>query len=187
MNLNIEFINACKAIGHGTIIEFGTCTGHSADFIASHWKKNNGEIFTIDGWQGLPKSEKAIPENWHEGAFTGNKQIVTEKLAKYNNVTMIDSWINQLKEPSYYSIGKVIAANIDVDIYESTVDSLNWLDKCEWLNDEVIVRFDDWSHPKAVNVEFHNQLAYSEFIASKKYTSTLIKQDTHVAIFKIKR
>ncbi len=188
MNLQNEFIKACKAIGKGTIVEFGTCTGYSADFIAQNWSKSNGEIFTIDGWLGLPKSDKIIPENWNEGAFKGDKEKVAEKLSKYNNITMIDSWINLLKEPVEYNIGKVVAANVDVDIYESTVDSLSWLDKCEWLNDEVIVRFDDWAHPSHnETVKYHNKLAYSEFIERTKYSSTTIASDQYCVVFKIKR
>jgi hypothetical protein len=53
-----DFINYCNNRGEGDIVEFGTFSGNSTKKIASKW--NKGKLFTIDGWKGLPKSEKKI-------------------------------------------------------------------------------------------------------------------------------
>lgn len=193
MNLNNEFLDNCKKQGNGTILEFGTFSGYSARWLAERWSPSNGKIITIDGWKGLPKSEKILPSNgvWKEGAFTGNKEKVAKDLSIFENVKMVDSWINKLEEPSKYGVGVVVGANIDVDIYESTIDSLTWLDKCEWLNNEVIVRFDDWDHPGTEafrnEVAQHNKLAWSDFINKSGYQSTKLFEDNYAAVFKLKR
>jgi hypothetical protein len=187
-----NFIKYCKGRGEGDIVEFGTLTGSTSEIMA---KNCDNKIFTIDGWKGLPKSEKELPHNgvWNEGAFTGNKNEVENILGNYKNVTMIDSWINQLDTPKSYGIGKIIGANIDVDIYESTIDSLTWLDKCEWVDDEVIVRFDDWDHPcngdseMRRQVSLHNKAAYNDFLKSTGYTSESLFVSDYIAIFKLKR
>jgi hypothetical protein len=178
----------------GDIIEFGTFSGNTAKTMALLWSKNKGNIFTIDGWMGLPKSEKELPSNgaWNEGEFTGNKLEVEKLLKPYENVKMIDSWINKLEDPKNYEIGKIVGANIDVDIYESTMDSLKYLLKCEWVNNEIIIRFDDWNHPDITEdlrrqVFQHNKLAYEDFLKETKLESTLLLESEYVAIFKLKR
>lgn len=195
MNLSKEFVKECKSRSEGTILEFGTATGDSAVFLSENCKKND-RIITIDGFEGLPSSEKDIPDNWVVGAFKGDGGHKAKKrLAKYENISVIHSWINELKSPIAYNVGTVIAANIDVDIYESTVDSLSWLDRCDWLNDEVIIRFDDWDSPVGGRVtedvkrriELHNKLAYSEFLDRTGYISETIAEDEYCAVFKVKR
>lgn len=178
----------------GDIIEFGTFSGNTAKTMALSWKSNRGNLFTIDGWMGLPKSEKELPSNgaWDEGAFTGNKLEVEKLLKPYDNVKMIDSWINKLEEPKKYEIGKIVGANIDVDIYESTIDSLRYLLRCEWVNNEIIIRFDDWNHPSISEdlrrqVFQHNKLAYEDFLKETKLESVLLLESDYVAIFKLKR
>ena len=191
MQLGNDFLLECLKHKKGTIIEFGTLTGSTAIDLANYWKPENGKVITIDGWKGLPKSEKEIPENWHEGAFTGKKHEVEKLLSIYENVVMIDSWINELEPPESYNIGPVVGAHIDVDIYESTVDSLNYLDRCEWVNNEVVIRFDDWAHNRtpevARKVKLHNQLAYSEFLERTRYISTEIISTEFCAVFNLKR
>jgi hypothetical protein len=193
MNLRHEFIKECKD-KEGCLLEFGTCTGNSAIFLAEKWWPN--KVFTIDGFEGLPKTEKEAPVNWHEGAFRKDYHTIKQRLSPYNNIRVIHSWINELENPEYYNIGPVVGANVDVDIYESTRDSLNWLDMCEWFNDEVIIRFDDWSTPVGFNgatieiiekVALHNKLAYSEFLEKTGYKSEIIEEDEFVAVFKLKR
>lgn len=178
----------------GDIIEFGTFSGNTAKTMALSWTSNRGNLFTIDGWMGLPKSEKELPSNgaWDEGAFTGNKLEVEKLLKPYENVKMIDSWINKLEEPKKYEIGKIVGANIDVDIYESTIDSLRYLLRCEWVNNEIIIRFDDWNHPSISEdlrrqVFQHNKLAYEDFLKETKLESVLLLESDYVAIFKLKR
>jgi hypothetical protein len=191
MNLNKIFLQNCKKHGNGTILEFGTFSGYSARWIAERWLPTDGKLITIDGWKGLPKSEKQLPSNgvWVEGAFTGDKDKVAKDLAEFTNVSMIDSWINELDKPETYEVGTVVGANIDVDIYESTIDSLKWLDTCDWFNNEVIVRFDDWDHPGTKQFRYevaqHNKLAWSDFLKETGYKSEKLGEDAFAAVFKL--
>jgi hypothetical protein len=74
--------------------------------------------------------------------------------------------IHKLTEPKDYNIGKIAICNVDVDIYEPTVSSLEFLSKCEWS--EVFIRFDDW-HGGEPDYDQHERLAFSEWIEKYNY------------------
>ena len=60
---------------------------------------------------------------------------------------------------------------MDMDLYESTVDGLNFIEKCEW--DEIILRFDDWGASPgrdAAQVAQHEQAAFNEWIERTGHT-----------------
>lgn len=168
------FAETCRERGPGDIIEFGTREGDSTVVIAEEYKLGN--IFTIDGFEGLPGTAHGTLSNnvWREGAFKADKDTVIKRLSEFPNVKVIASWISDLKNPSEYGIGKVVGANIDVDIYESTLDSLLYLDKCVW--DEVVVRFDDWDyHTMQDEVKKHNQAAFADYIRMHNFYDDEIK------------
>jgi hypothetical protein len=178
------FAETCRERGPGDIIEFGTREGDSTVVIAEEYKLGN--IFTIDGFEGLPgTAHGTLPNNvWREGNFKADKDTVIKRLSQFPNVNVIASWISDLKNPSEYGIKKIVGANVDVDIYESTLESLIYLDKCEW--DEVVLRFDDWDyHTMQDEVKKHNQAAFTDYIRmhnfydeEKKYTYELLYYGT---------
>ena len=178
------FAETCRERGPGDIIEFGTREGDSTVVIAEEYKLGN--IFTIDGFEGLPgTAHGTLPNNvWREGNFKADKDTVIKRLSQFPNVNVIASWISDLKNPSEYDIKKIVGANVDVDIYESTLESLIYLDKCEW--DEVVLRFDDWDyHTMQDEVKKHNQAAFTDYIRmhnfydeEKKYTYELLYYGT---------
>ena len=188
----LKFIIESNSLGD--IVEFGTFSGNTAKQMSSIWVKSKGNIFTIDGWLGLPVSKKELPSNgaWDEGSFTGNKIEVEKLLEPHENIKMIDSWINKLEDPDTYGISKIVGANIDVDIYESTLDSLKYLLRCEWVNNEIIIRFDDWDHPSdnetRRQIAQHNKLAWIDFLSNNpELKPTMLLESNYAAIFKLKR
>ena len=163
----------------GEVIEFGTFTAQSTLNLSTQFPDK--KIYTIDHFKGLEVTNKNVPEgsDWIESAFAlGNplyenihsipKTIdeVKEKLRGCSNVEMIIEDVHKLTNPSDYGISKISICNIDVDIYEPTVSSLEFLTKCEWS--EVFIRFDDW-HGGESEYDQHERLAFSEWIEKYKY------------------
>jgi hypothetical protein len=140
----------------------------------------NKTIFTIDHFQGLEKTNKPLPNtsDWREGSFAlgawnarGNEfprtiEEAKRKLSIKPNITLVLSDIHKLTEPKDYNIGKIAICNVDVDIYEPTVSSLEFLSKCEWS--EVFIRFDDW-HGGESDYDQHERLAFTEWIEKYNY------------------
>ena len=129
----------------GDIIEFGTFSCESAIRLSIDFKDR--KIYTIDHFEGLEKTSKNLPKesDWSEGMFNlshpefinnsrvpKTKEEALLKLSPYTNVTMIVSDVHKLTEPKDYNIGKIAAVNLDVDIYEPAVSSLEFVSKCEW-------------------------------------------------------
>lgn len=162
----------------GDILEFGTCTCQSAIHLATMFP--NKTVFTIDHFKGLEKTSKPLPttSDWSEGIFalgSGSAQgdvfpkSIEEALQKLSirpNIKPIVSDIHHLTHPSDYGIGKIAICNVDVDIYEPTVSSLEFLTKCEWS--EVFIRFDDW-HGNETEYDEHERLAFQEWIQKYGY------------------
>lgn len=172
-------INADSGVT-GDLLEFGTGHGHSTSRIADVF--NKGKIYTFDGFNGLPKTNKVIPRGtgWDEGALQSNEQVTRQTLAPYANVIVEKCMTWDLKEPIEYGITKISGVNVDVDLYEGTKDALNFMDKCEWK--EVIIRFDDWGYYRDTlqikeEVEEHEKAAFFEFVNEKGYAHSFYDSD----------
>ena len=163
----------------GDIVEFGTFSCESAIHLSTDFKDR--KIYTIDHFEGLEKTSKNLPEgsDWSEGMFNlshpefihnsrvpKTKEEALAKLSPYTNVTMIISDVHKLTEPKDYNIGKIAAVNLDVDIYEPSVSSLEFVSKCEW--NELFIRFDDW-HGGESEYDEHERLAFTEWINKYGY------------------
>ena len=99
-----------------------------------------------------------------------------EDCAQFPNITLVVQDIHELNEPSDYGITKISAVHIDVDIYEPTVSSLNFVDKCEW--DEIYMRFDDW-HGHEPDYDQHERLACKEWIDRNGYGVNVMRNGLH--------
>jgi hypothetical protein len=106
-----------------------------------------------------------------------------EKLSIKTNIKPIVSDIHQLTTPSDYGIGKIAICNVDVDIYEPTVSSLEFLSKCEWS--EVFIRFDDW-HGGIEEYDPHERQAFKEWIEKYGYYYDFTHNSTYGGVY-IKR
>lgn len=163
----------------GDVLEFGTCTCQSAIHLATMFPDK--KVFTIDHFKGLEKTSKPLPttSDWSEGMFAlgsgsarGDEfpksiEEALQKLSIRPNIQPIVSDIHDLTHPSDYGIGKIAICNVDVDIYEPTVSSLEFLTKCEWS--EVFIRFDDW-HGAEAEYDEHERLAFQEWIQKYGYS-----------------
>lgn len=173
-----KFAQKIKDLDAGDILEFGVASAQTTIEIARN--NLNRKLFAYDHFLGLEQSSKPLPPHywnvWNKGAFRvgdpDNPWIpntvadVFKKLEPYSNVRLNVEDVHELKEPSEYGIGKVVAVNIDVDIYEPTVSCLKFLDKCEW--DRLYIRFDDW-HGHDPQFDHHERLAAREWLDSTGY------------------
>lgn len=163
----------------GDILEFGTFSCESAMYLSQLFPDK--KIFTIDHFEGLEKSNKTLPtsSDWSEGMFNlahpifsdnsrvpKTKEEALRKLAPYKNVQMIISDVHKLTEPADYGINQISVVNLDVDIYEPSVSSLEFVTKCSW--DRLFIRFDDW-HGGEKDYDEHERLAFVEWIEKYKY------------------
>jgi len=174
-----NFIEGKKYNLQGDVLEFGTFTGSSTKTLASMFPEK--KIFTIDHFQGLEATKKGIPEgiDWEENSFSIYNPIYKDnanvpksidelqrRFQPYPNIKMIVEDVHKLREPNFYGISKIAVCNVDVDIYEPTVSSLEFLTKCVW--NEVFIRFDDW-HGGESKFDLHERLAFTEWIEKYKY------------------
>ena len=167
----IQIINSDNNL-NGDILEFGTGGGVSTQRMASGFK--SGKIYTFDGFVGLPKTEKGVPKGtgWFEGELKFDETETRNRLRPYNNVVVTKCMTWDLKEPQEYEIQKISGVNVDVDLYEGTIDALNFMDKCEW--NEILIRFDDWGYYEGTEqvkeeVDAHEKAAFYDFIKEKGY------------------
>lgn len=168
-------INANKDKFIGDCLEFGTGSGSSAKIIAENL--GDVKIFTFDGFVGLPKTNKVVPRGtpWNEGDLKFDEASTRGLLSPFKNVIVEKTMTWELKEPNQYGINKISAVNMDLDLYEGTLDALYFMDKCEWTN--ILLRFDDWGYYVNTTqikeeVEEHEKAAFFDFINEKKYNYT---------------
>ena len=167
----------------GDVLEFGVaCAGTIRDIAPIN---GNKIIYGFDHFEGLEQTKQEIPDyaGWYKGAFRleGSEyrqtyDRVIEDCAQFSNITLIVKDIHELDEPSAYGITKISAVHIDVDIYEPTVSSLNFVDKCEW--DEIYMRFDDW-HGHEPDYDLHERLACKEWIDKNNYGVNVMRNGLH--------
>ena len=167
----------------GDILEFGVaCAGTIRDIAPIN---SNKKVYGFDHFKGLEKSKQKTPDyaGWHEGAFRldgsdypQTYDDVVSDCAQFPNITLIVEDVHKLEDPSSYGISMISAVHIDVDIYEPTVSSLKFVDKCEW--DEIYIRFDDW-HGHEPDYDQHERQACREWIDKNGYDVRVLRNGMH--------
>lgn len=164
----------------GDILEFGTGSANSTDIIANN--TSDKKIFTFDGFVGLPKTEKGIPQGtgWEEGNLKFSYDNAVSILSKYEKVKIVKCMSWELNHPSDYNINEISSVNFDFDLYEGTLDALRFVDKCKWK--KILFRFDDWGAYKfqiAEEVDRHEKAAFYDWINETGYSFEEYKNYTN--------
>ena len=137
----------------GTILEFGVASGSSYIQLADIIKNHNWpcKLIGFDSWQGLPKETEGIfrRPGWGEGQFSYPRKVVENKLRKLGislpdeRFKLVDGWFEDtLTTELQQTIENLILVNIDVDLYSSAVQVLEFLTPL--LQKGTIIYFDDW-------------------------------------------
>lgn len=133
----------------GAIVEFGVFEGDWLESLIEHCEATgqSRHFLGFDSFEGLPKpSVHDDGLGWEEGQFSATLESVELRLKvqERSNVTLIPGWFSDsVNDPRAAAVDAVAYARIDGDLYESAVDSLNYL--TNRLIDGSILVFDDWT------------------------------------------
>lgn len=134
----------------GSIVEFGVFNGYWLNKLMSHMDEKNSfrQVFGFDSFQGLPKpsADYDFPA-WQEGMYRANFDEVAKslRLGERPHLTLVPGWFSEtLHRPPASTIRNIAYARIDCDLYEPTVEVLQYL--TDRLVDGAILFFDDWTY-----------------------------------------
>lgn len=140
----------------GDYLEFGVYLGKTFSYTYRIMAPLFPEMrfVALDSFEGLPEPKGLdAQDNYTSGFYSGQfacdvRQFESNLVASgvdMKRVSMIKGWFNESLEPGNTessAIGKVAAAWIDCDLYESTVPVLNFL--TSRLSVGSVLLFDDW-------------------------------------------
>lgn len=139
----------------GDYIEFGVAEGRSLIFAYEICKKygllGKTRIIGFDSFQGFPepKGVDRIFERFKKGELSFARKIVERNLALYGadpaRVSLVEGWYEDTltqRTKERLNIGTIRVANIDCDMFESTLLALNFISH-NLVNGSVLL-FDDW-------------------------------------------
>ena len=144
----LAFVQAWHLISRngveGDYIEFGVFQGETFklalrtsvnSFRTSAAGRFGGRFIACDSFQGLPnvasmnQDDNVFKEGQYAWSLSDFKKSIA-RAAKNRDVIILDGWFNQTLTPQsrlQHGIQKVAIANIDCDLYESTVPCLDFL------------------------------------------------------------
>ncbi len=134
----------------GEVVEFGVFKGEWINRLYNIMGSVglHREIWGFDSFKGLSKpSEKNDDPFWQEGMFCAGLDEVKRNVQIENrpNIRLVPDWFAEsLKGMEARLLEKVSFARIDCDIYEPTVECLQFLESR--LSHGSVLVFDDWSH-----------------------------------------
>jgi O-methyltransferase len=126
-----------------------------------------GSFHAFDSFEGLPDSTPTSSNIFKKGEFRSSRKFFEKNIQRARgsfNVNIIEGWFNQTLSDSTaktLNITKLAFVNIDCDIYESTIDVLNFI--TPHLQTGSILYFDDWFSCKG-NMLDGEPLACSEWL-----------------------
>ena len=158
-----------------TVLELGVAGGNGIISLEKYKKKIETlynlkiNVYGFDSGKGIPfsNSEFDLPFHWKQGDFKTNQkkleQITTSKIIYGDIKDSVDEFIKC--EPK-----NIIAIFFDMDLYTSTKNFLNQIDKLQgYLCPRVYCYFDDIFNPNHwINKHVGEQLAIEEFNSEKK-------------------
>lgn len=107
----------------GDIAEIGTFNGASAKLISEI--KGNKTLHIFDSFEGLPETRDFDASHFHKGQFQSDYEVVKNYLSGYSNVKIYKGFFPQ-KNSEHIANKKFSFVHLDVDLYESTLDSLKF-------------------------------------------------------------
>lgn len=159
----IGYLKNIPNISETDFYEFGINHGGSFHRINEYIKQNNlkpNKIWGFDSFIGLPKEKEGLKiiSGWEEGYFNVKKDMgvdttdeVIQNILNDNKTTISCEFIAGFYKDtltkslvSTKNFKKASFIDIDVDLYQSTIEVFEFLIENDLLADSVIVNFDDW-------------------------------------------
>lgn len=165
LSLGVEYV--CSADVEGDIAEFGTkfgVTASSISFAMSEFDKRRRppwRFFLFDSFQGFPVAESEVDKNTPK-VITGiwgpvaswngfSKEELRQVCARFlpsERIVVYDGWFKdtlpQIPPETRFSM-----LHIDCDLYQSTVDVLDFCFSNGLLSEGACIFFDDWNENRA--------------------------------------
>jgi hypothetical protein len=185
LQFGVEYV--CGADVPGEIAEFGTFTGRSASAIAaaiSDWDRskpsadgqhNNQKVLMLfDSFEGLPESESEIDRDsphvksgvWGPGLCQllsmDGLRAVCEQFIDADRVMLFKGWFKDTV-PKIKPGTKFAMLHVDCDLYQSTIDCLEFILANGMLSEGAAVFFDDWN-PNRASPRHGERKAWSELV-----------------------
>lgn len=178
--LKPEYVKALKTLSEslgpdalGDYLEFGVSHGTSLTCMHRALKELNLDkvrIFGFDSFEGLPDNAKLEGNKYFvPGAFKSSiektKHFLSDNGIDWKKTFLIKGWYSdtlteELKQK--HNITKASVIMIDVDIYSSSVEALNF---CKSLiKDTSIIFFDDWYTFGYAEKNLGEKKAFYEFL-----------------------
>jgi len=107
----------------GDIAEIGTFNGASAKLISEI--KGDKHLYVFDSFEGLPETRDFDDSKFSKGQFVSDFDIVKEYLSPYPNVHVYKGFFPQ-NNSEVIEDKKFSFVHLDVDLYDSTLDSLKF-------------------------------------------------------------
>ena len=164
MNLFQRAFHLAHFVNHsgGTYLEFGVYPGatfcYQAGYIRCRYA--GSRIIGFDSWKGLPDETSGVwaPPRHNRGEYAAPRDEVVARLARMGisqrdpQFQLIDGYFSEtLLESLQTAIESVIFINIDVDLYSSTIELLEFVRPL--LRPGLIIYWDDWQDPADENSE----------------------------------
>lgn len=178
----------------GDVFEFGVLAGWTSRIFAETMRDLMimGDLRLYDSFEGLPEYDSVIDrESWE----IGGRNIWADKM-KFGDdfvASLGGDLAGHIKGrlstvirgerirtfPGFYSdslrqptTAKAALVHMDCDLYQSTVEVLDFLERSDALQDGCVVMFDDWNCNKA-SPWFGERRAFREFLERQdRYTSS---------------
>ena len=158
----------------GSFIEIGTYQGCSARLICE--AKGDKKLYVCDTYEGLPETHQYDRSVHHLHQYACSLEAVSDFLKEYPNVEFVKGFFPQSAEGIIPDDEKFAFAHIDVDLYEGTLQGLEYLYP-RMIPGGVII-----SHDYAI-LSGVRQAAY-EFIANHQEASLIELPTTQCMIVK---
>ena len=150
----------------GDYFEFGVYKGSSFARVYNRLRNNDNRnvflkrrFFAFDSFEGLPDSnEEHLPEQYAKGAYSSGLKTfysnIKRRRVDLGKVVAVKGFYNEsLTEDlrAKHSMGKLALAYFDADLYESTIDALNFV--TPHVQKGTILVFDDWFRHRSSKTE----------------------------------
>ena len=136
----------------GVCLEFGVGPGNSLAWQAGrlHRQYTHSRLVGFDSFLGLPQEAPGVwrPERHAAGRWLASRRQAEERIEglALGRIRLVDGWFSDTLTPELRNeIGQAIFINVDVDLYASTIEVLDFVGPL--LQPGTIIYWDDWKDP----------------------------------------
>jgi len=144
------------SICRGEIYCFGVAHGSTVGTLVRGFRDRDmpvPKMHLFDSFLGLPAEQPgvAVPDIWIQGAFSAPRKQLEDKIdslgLSQDNYMIHEGWFSETLKPELIEAGTFKPASyvdIDADLYNSTLEILDFLLAHELIRPGTIIGYDDW-------------------------------------------